>query len=128
MPDIAFTLLSAFMIGFLGSTHCLGMCGGISASLSLAVPVGPSFHWRRAFFLLAFNVGRIGSYVIAAMLVAALSTDLQEHWMPLGTLLRTLAGVLLILMGLSLAGGWQKRPAADSHCSRSGVSLTRVRD
>jgi len=107
MPDIAFTLLSAFMIGFLGSTHCLGMCGGISASLSLAVPVGPSFHWRRAFFLLAFNVGRIGSYVIAAMLVAALSTDLQEHWMPLGTLLRTLAGVLLILMGLSLAGWWQ---------------------
>ena len=35
---------SAFLIGLLGSTHCLSMCGGISASLSMALPVGRGFR------------------------------------------------------------------------------------
>jgi sulfite exporter TauE/SafE len=29
------TLASAFMIGLLGSTHCIGMCGGIVGALTM---------------------------------------------------------------------------------------------
>ncbi|HCR46476.1 MAG TPA: cytochrome biogenesis protein, partial [Marinobacter hydrocarbonoclasticus] len=29
-PELYLSYPSAFLIGLLGSTHCLGMCGGIS--------------------------------------------------------------------------------------------------
>ena len=35
-PEI--TLATAFVVGLLGSTHCLGMCGGIAGALALGVP------------------------------------------------------------------------------------------
>lgn len=98
---------SAFLIGLLGSTHCLGMCGGISASLSMALPVGRGFRIRQTLMLLAFNGGRIGSYTLIAALVAVLSTSAAAQWNELAPVLRTLAGILLILMGLSMAQWWQ---------------------
>lgn len=98
---------SAFLIGLLGSTHCLGMCGGISASLSMALPVGRGFRVRQTLMLLAFNGGRIGSYTLIATLVAVLSTSAAAQWNELAPVLRTLAGILLILMGLSMAQWWQ---------------------
>lgn len=98
---------SAFMIGFLGSTHCLSMCGGISASLSMALPVGAGFRWRQTGMLLSFNVGRITSYVLIATLIAVLSTTAADQWAQLGPWLRTLAGLLLMAMGLSMAHWWQ---------------------
>ncbi|HCW89878.1 MAG TPA: cytochrome biogenesis protein, partial [Marinobacter sp.] len=48
----------AFLIGLMGSGHCLGMCGGISASLSMALPTGSGFRFRQTLMLLAFNGGR----------------------------------------------------------------------
>ncbi|MCR8913996.1 sulfite exporter TauE/SafE family protein [Marinobacter panjinensis] len=98
---------SAFLIGLLGSTHCLSMCGGISASLSMALPVGKGFRLRQTFLLLAFNGGRIGSYTLIAALIALLSTSAAGNWTQLGPVLRTLAGILLILMGLSMGQWWQ---------------------
>ncbi len=71
---------SAFLIGLLGSTHCLGMCGGISASLSMALPVGKGFRLRQTLMLLAFNGGRIASYTMIAALVALLSTSAAAQW------------------------------------------------
>jgi len=61
-PELYLSYSSAFVIGLLGSTHCLGMCGGISASLSMALPVGKGFRLRQTLLLIAFNFGRIGSY------------------------------------------------------------------
>lgn len=98
---------SAFLIGLLGSTHCLTMCGGISASLSMALPVGRGFRLRQTGMLLAFNGGRIGSYALIAALIALLSTSAADYWTQLGPVLRTLAGSLLILMGLSMGQWWQ---------------------
>ncbi|MBD3656349.1 sulfite exporter TauE/SafE family protein [Marinobacter sp.] len=97
---------SAFLIGLLGSTHCLGMCGGISASLSMTLPVGRGFRWRQSLLLLAFNGGRIASYVLLATAIALLSTNAAAQWTQLAPLFRTLAGVLLILMGLSMGQWW----------------------
>ena len=34
------TLVSAFLVGLLGSTHCLGMCGGIVGALTLGLKTG----------------------------------------------------------------------------------------
>ncbi|MEQ9546655.1 MAG: sulfite exporter TauE/SafE family protein [Marinobacter sp.] len=98
---------SAFLIGLLGSTHCLAMCGGISASLSLALPVGRGFRLRQTLMLLAFNGGRIGSYTVIATLIALLTTSAADQWAQLAPVLRSIAGILLILMGLSMGQWWQ---------------------
>lgn len=52
-------LLAALMLGLLGSSHCLVMCGGIGAALGMGTDTE-----RRYPTLLLFQLGRIGSYVI----------------------------------------------------------------
>ncbi len=104
--ELALSFPAAFIIGLLGSTHCLGMCGGISASLSMALPVGRRFRFRQLALLLAFNAGRIGSYMVIATLIAWLSINATSTWSSLGPVLRTLAGLLLVMMGLSMGQWW----------------------
>jgi len=106
-PELYLSYSSAFIIGLLGSTHCLAMCGGISASLSMALPVGKGFRLRQSLLLLTFNFGRIGSYALIATLVALISTNVAAHSKIAGMLLMTLAGLLLIFMGLSMGQWWQ---------------------
>lgn len=106
-PELYLSYPSAFLIGLLGSTHCLGMCGGISASLSMALPVGKGFRFRQSLMLLAFNGGRIASYTLIATLIALLSTRAANQWQGVGLALMTLAGLLLIMMGLSMGQWWQ---------------------
>jgi sulfite exporter TauE/SafE len=98
---------SAFLIGLLGTPHCLAMCGGISASLSMAIPVGPGFRIRQTLTLLGYNVGRISSYAIIASLVATVSTSAADQWASMGVVLRSIAGLLIIAMGLSMGQWWQ---------------------
>lgn len=106
MNELALSYPAAFVIGLLGSTHCLGMCGGISASLSMSLPVGRGFRRRQLTMLLAFNGGRIASYVLIATLIAWLSITATGALSSLGPWLRALAGLLLVLMGLSMAQWW----------------------
>lgn len=89
------------MIGLLGATHCVGMCGGIAASVSLSQ--GDS---RRGIpLIIAYNIGRITSYAVAGALIGLLGYQISGG--STGIILRTLAAVLLILMGLYVAQWWQ---------------------
>ncbi|SEF75288.1 hypothetical protein SAMN05444390_101409 [Marinobacterium lutimaris] len=91
----------AILIGLLGATHCVGMCGGIAASVSMSQDDS-----RRGIpLVIAYNIGRISSYAVAGALIGLLGYQLSSGGV--GILLRTLAGVLLILMGLYVAQWWQ---------------------
>ena len=96
----ALTLANAFIIGLLGSSHCLAMCGGISASLCMGQQSQPSLTK-----LLCYNLGRVSSYALAGALFGALSWSITTPdsliWM------RSLAGFMLILMGLYV-GQWYR--------------------
>ena len=97
MPDSAFIAL--FLVGLLGGTHCVGMCGGIVGALSLGAPARLALH-------VAYNGGRIASYALAGGLVGALggaSLALAGQW-PLRIVLYALANLMLVAMGLSLIG------------------------
>ena len=101
--------LAAFLIGLSGGAHCFGMCGGIVGALTLGLPATPGHPLRtRLPYLLAYNGGRIISYMIAGALaggVGAWATHLLPiHRAQLG--LQLLAGLFMILLGLYLAG-WQ---------------------
>ncbi len=58
-------LVSVFVAGLLGGTHCAGMCGGIVSALSLSGPQEQRSTFGR---LLAYNLGRVGSYTAAGVL------------------------------------------------------------
>ncbi|MFT6465890.1 sulfite exporter TauE/SafE family protein [Halopseudomonas sp.] len=96
--------LTALALGLLGGGHCIGMCGGLMGALTMAIPVEQRKGWPLWRILLGYNVGRIASYSIAGALVGSLGWLIQD--LGLGTLLRTLAGLLMIAMGLYLANWW----------------------
>lgn len=99
------TLVSALVVGLLGSTHCVGMCGGIVGTLSLAAAGSRAQHWS---FLVAYNLGRIASYAAVGALLGALGEQLFE-FLPAPaarTGARLLSAGFMIALGLYLTGWW----------------------
>lgn len=88
---------SAFALGLAGAGHCLGMCGGIAAALNLG-------GQRNSAVTLSYHGGRIASYTTLGALLGFAAGSIDISAWTLG--LRYLAGVLLIGMGLSIAGWW----------------------
>ena len=113
-------LLPIFLIGLLGGVHCVGMCGGIVSAFSIATPSRRPFpvavvtrtRWISlaadgSLRVLAFNAGRIGSYMIAGALAGLLgsvpaminlaSLQIAGYW---------LANLMLVALGLTLMNAW----------------------
>lgn len=94
---------SAFIIGLLGSGHCIVMCGGISTMLTTAI--SPNISTKKYRIVFAYNFGRIASYSLIGALVAFTSSMAAKNLgMPI-SVFKTVAGVFLILLGLYL-GQW----------------------
>ena len=93
------SLLALFLVGLLGGTHCVGMCGGIVGALSVGGPARFPLH-------LAYNLGRILSYMLAGALVGALgSASLAlAGQLPLRIALYLAANLMLIALGFYLMG------------------------
>ncbi len=99
MPEAGY--LMAFLAGLLGGVHCLGMCGGIVAAMGMQGDDG-----RRLPEQLGYNLGRVTSYAVAGALAGLVGSAafLSERLVPVQTMLYVLAQVMLILVGLYLAG------------------------
>ncbi len=100
--ELAPLLVSALILGLLGGGHCLGMCGGLMGALTLAIP--KEQRRRRFRLLLAYNLGRIFGYATAGLLIGLAGWAVANS--PAAMFMRVLAGLLLICMGLYLAGWW----------------------
>jgi len=100
--ELAPLLVSAVILGLLGGGHCLGMCGGLMGALTLAIPAEQ--RSRRFRLLLAYNLGRIFSYACAGLLIGMAGWAVANS--PAVMVLRVIAALLLIAMGLYLAGWW----------------------
>ena len=57
-------LWTAFILGFLGSFHCVGMCGPIA----LMLPVDRNNQWRKAFQIVLYHLGRITTYCLIGLI------------------------------------------------------------
>lgn len=98
---------AAVAIGFFGSLHCVGMCGGLVSALCLA---RPQLWWPG---LAAYQLGRITTYAILGLLISAIGAGLSASgWFgQLQQILAWVAGGLMILFALYL-GGWLPDPFA----------------
>lgn len=104
-------LLAPFLIGLASALHCVGMCGGIIGALSLSLPAGIRGNRAHLFtYTLTYSAGRILSYGLAGALMGGLGGTLFATLSPeFGhQLLRWLAALLLVGMGLYLAGWFPK--------------------
>ncbi len=96
------------MIGLLGSTHCIGMCGGIVGSLNIGLKQAQQGSLLRRFsHHMIYNSGRILSYMLIGTLAGfagAQASGLSGGAiLPLGGLI---AGLVMIALGLYLGGWW----------------------
>jgi uncharacterized protein len=89
---------SALGLGLAGAGHCLGMCGGIAAALSLGGSRSPAVT-------IAYHTGRISSYTLLGALLGLAAGSVDISAWTIG--LRYLAGLLLIGMGLYVADWWR---------------------
>jgi sulfite exporter TauE/SafE len=65
------TLSAAALLGLAASGHCLVMCGGISAALGMAAEKNSAGRTRLP-LLVGYQLGRIGAYSLAGLLLAGI--------------------------------------------------------
>ncbi len=120
------SLLPIFMVGLLGSVHCVGMCGGIVSALSMAQPTRRPFPvpvvtqatlvtntqsvvWENAFRVVMYNTGRISSYAVAGAIAGGVANGAQvmvqvSSFQLVGYVL---ANLMLLALGLYLMDAWR---------------------
>ncbi len=99
-------LWTAFILGLLGSLHCLGMCGPIA----IALPRGGAGRIRYVTGRVAYNVGRVVTYTILGLAFGVVGQRFALAGLQQG--LSIFAGVVLLVglfFGKFFAG---KMPAA----------------
>lgn len=102
MPDTGY--FAVFLIGLLGGTHCVSMCGGIVGALTMQVHTpGGRPQWP---LHLAYNLGRITTYTLLGGAVGLLGSVglLYEGMLPVQMTLYVLANLMLVALGLYLTG------------------------
>ncbi|MDD5296660.1 MAG: sulfite exporter TauE/SafE family protein [Rhodocyclaceae bacterium] len=99
--------LAVFLIGLLGGTHCVGMCGGIVSALSVnTVRLPGRSAWSEMPTHLAYNLGRVASYTLAGAFMGAIGSLglLLDNFLPVQITLYVLANLMLVALGLYLTG------------------------
>jgi hypothetical protein len=134
----ALSLFPFFVAGLVGSVHCVGMCGGIVSAFSMAT-TRPAFPVTvttvpaiaaldGGLRVLAYNAGRLGSYMAAGALAGGMLGGVRQlaGAAPLQMVAYWLANLMLVALGLYLMDVWrglarlEAAPAADQ-ASRPGI-------
>ncbi len=102
------TLPLVFLSGILGSAHCIGMCGGIAATMSIGARRLRSAIWRQVLW----SAGRTFTYMFLGVAAASVGARLiasGSYTVVAQAAFAILAGLLLIGQGMQ-AAGWLRLP------------------
>jgi sulfite exporter TauE/SafE len=96
--SIYFLMLTSGFLGGFG--HCLGMCGPVVSSCSMAIKN------KRLFPHILYNLGRISTYAFLGGIVGMTGSFLgvAGHLYGIQKYIMVFAGISIILMGIGLAG------------------------
>jgi hypothetical protein len=104
------SLFTALVVGLLGGVHCVGMCGGVVATLTAGLPRERRRQLASQIpFQLAYNAGRVASYTLAGALMGALGAVALD-FLPLHLaqrILYAIAAAFMLALGLYLGGWWR---------------------
>ncbi|MBD2858208.1 sulfite exporter TauE/SafE family protein [Spongiibacter sp. KMU-158] len=127
----ALSYSAAFMLGLIGSPHCVGMCGGIAGVLANATPQQSASKTSEHYipvverqshrsppsqygFLAVFQFGRLLSYSLLGLIaggvisgIASLGQLALDDLKWITVTLRVLASLMLIAVAFSIAGWGQ---------------------
>jgi hypothetical protein len=105
--QLELTFGTAILVGLLSSSHCLGMCGGIVGALNMGIGADLSQRPKSLFaFHLAYNGGRVCSYLLVGLLAGTLGGGLVRLGVnPAAG--KLVAAALMIALGLYLANWWR---------------------
>jgi uncharacterized protein len=117
-------LLPVLIAGLAGSVHCAGMCGGIVSAFSAGapsagrrtgrvIPIAPmgraTAAAEQAGHVLAYNAGRIASYMLAGAIAGGLAGGIASlaRVASAQTVAYWMANLMLAAMGLYLMDAWR---------------------
>ncbi len=103
-----------FVIGLLGSAHCVGMCGGFVVALGHAQRGGPSIHVRQSLYFL----GKTATYALFGAMAGAAGAAIGLALSGFQGLLSLGLGLVLIVIGLSLSGALRRLGFAERIAGR----------
>lgn len=98
-------LVAAFFAGLFSIGHCLPMCGGIAVALAQSTKHLPSP--TRWIMVSSYSLGRVVTYTLLGASLGFFTQWLSGQsgqWFSL--IVRTISGVMLILMGLYVSRWW----------------------
>ncbi len=102
MNSIELTAIISFaLLGSIG--HCIGMCGGFIMTYTMAKVKPTDSKFTQTFYHLSYNFGRVASYTFLGALFGYFGS-LWEVNPLVRSVMFTIAGVLMVVMGLSFAG------------------------
>lgn len=96
---------SVFLLGLLGTGHCIGMCGAFALAVSAGAPRASTLFWRH----LCYQLGKATSYLFVAVILLVGSTWLagRNPVAPLQTTLGWIVGLAMMLMGAAYVLEWR---------------------
>ncbi len=99
--DSWINLTSAFMLGFVGGLHCIGMCGPIA----LALPLGNSRFTQKMVALWSYSLGRVVTYSFLGAIFGIIGSGFSmaglQQGMSIGVGIIMLASVFFKLPALT---------------------------
>ena len=88
-------LWTAFILGLVGSLHCVGMCGAITLALPHHGRGWTSFIVGR----IAYNLGRVATYSVLGLVFGSIGKSLAlagvQRWLSIGAGMAIIAGLLV---------------------------------
>lgn len=95
-------ILTALGLGFFGSPHCLGMCGGVVMAFGLSMQgVSPA---KKRLLIATYHLGRLTSYALLGAVGAVLGASVLSPVMTDNALPRILLGLALVFCALLMLG------------------------
>lgn len=102
--NLSEAISAATLLAVAGAGHCLGMCGGISLGLSMAVQEDRRRGKRLWLWQGLFAIGRVSTYTLLGALAGAFGQLIIDTLPGAGPVAWMLSAILMLLLALMLLG------------------------